>query len=175
MCRFPLRRGKRYFSGKHALVPTVGALLLILLAAVSPVRALVHTHSPKLHHMIEHLEEQYSAALLDGNMPFLNRVLAEDYVGIEPDGIIENKAQTLALWRSHAMHFDEMLLSDLHVRVYGNIAVVTSKAHLLGTGPNGPMNGDYRYTRVYYRRNGQWQIVSFEASRVHSHHPVPQN
>lgn len=163
----------RLFSrlcGKRLVAVPLSLLLLLLLTEVSHARALVHTHSPKLHHMIEHLEEQYSAALLSGNIAVLNRMLAEDYVGIEPNGMIENKAETLDLWRSHTLHFDEMLLSDLHVRIYGNVAVVTSKAHLLGTGPNGPMEGDYRYTRVYYHRNGQWQIVSFEANRIRSRH-----
>jgi ketosteroid isomerase-like protein len=53
------------------------------------------------------------------------------------------------------------------VRVYGDTAVVTSQASLSGTNGASDISGQYRYTRVYARRRGQWKIVSFEASRVH--------
>ena len=55
----------------------------------------------------------------------------------------------------------------MKVRVYGNTAVVTSRAQLEGTNGASDISGKYRYTRVYNYRYGQWKIVSFEASRIH--------
>ena len=45
--------------------------------------------------------------------------------------------------------------------------MVTSQAQLEGTNGTSDIGGQYRYTRVYNRRMGQWKIVSFEASRMH--------
>jgi len=45
--------------------------------------------------------------------------------------------------------------------------VVTSLANIQATTPDGKVSGSYRYTRVYVRdAQGDWKIVSFEASRV---------
>ena len=44
---------------------------------------------------------------------------------------------------------------------------MTSQAQLEGTNGTSDISGQYRYTRVYTRRLGQWKIVSFEASRMH--------
>jgi Domain of unknown function (DUF4440) len=64
------------------------------------------------------------------------------------------------------MHITSLDLNDLKVRIYGDTAVVTSRADLEGTNGTSPISGKYRYTRVYNRRLGQWKIVSFEASHM---------
>jgi ketosteroid isomerase-like protein len=150
-------------------------LLLCLLFSPGLSLALVPTHSPRLRREIEHLEEQYRHAMLTSNIVTMDQMLASDYVGIEPDGMIESKNQTLAMWRDHIMRFQALALSDLHVRIYGDTAVVTSKARVRGRGPRGNMDGEYRYTRVYHRKAGQWQIVSFEANRITPRHVSSQS
>jgi ketosteroid isomerase-like protein len=71
------------------------------------------------------------------------------------------------LRKAGTMRISELNLSDLKVRVYGDTAVVTSRASIAGTNGQSDISGNYRYTRVYNRRLGQWKIVSFEASRMH--------
>ena len=73
-------------------------------------------------------------------------------------------------WRSAARGrcaSTRLELTDTRVRVYGDTAVVTSQAQVEGTNGTSDISGQYRYTRVYNRRLGQWKIVSFEASRMH--------
>ena len=65
------------------------------------------------------------------------------------------------------MKFSSLEVSDRKIRLYGTTALVTSRAEVKGTGPEGDMSGAYRYTRVYVRDpHGVWKIVSFEASRI---------
>ena len=65
-------------------------------------------------------------------------------------------------------------ITDRKVRFYGATAVVTSLANIQATTPDGPMTGDFRYTRVYVRNaQGLWKIVSFEASRVRATRTAP--
>ena len=70
--------------------------------------------------------------------------------------------------RSRAVSLSKMDLSDIKVKLIGTtVAVVTSRAEIVGTGENGPLNGTFRYTRVYQRLpGGSWKITSFEATRV---------
>ena len=64
------------------------------------------------------------------------------------------------------LRLTQLDLNDVKVRLYGDIAVVTSRVDLHGKNGERDISGRYRYTRVYNRRFGQWKIVSFEASRM---------
>ena len=64
-------------------------------------------------------------------------------------------------------HFTSIELSDRKIRLYGTTALVTSRAEVTGTSPDGDVSGSYRYTRVYVKDvRGVWHIVSFEASKI---------
>jgi len=129
--------------------------------------ALPHRSSHELHKEIETLEMQWRQAQLNNDVGVMDRLLADDYIGISATGTIETKAEALALRRAGTLHITNLDLDDLKVRLYGDTAVVTSRAELAGTNGAADISGKYRYTRVYSRRFGQWKIVSFEASRIH--------
>ncbi len=109
---------------------------------------------------------QWRQAVLTNDVPALSKMLADDYLGISPNGTLETKGDVLAARRAGHTEISELNLSDIKIRVYGNTAVVTSRAELVGHSGDRDVSGLFRYTRVYTNRNGQWKIVSFEASRV---------
>jgi ketosteroid isomerase-like protein len=131
-----------------------------------PAFALPHHANHELHKEIEALEMQWRQAQLSNDVGAMDRLLADDYIGISASGTIETKAEALALRRAGTLHITTLDLNDLKVRVYGDTAVVTSRADLEGTNGTSNISGKYRYTRVYNRRFGQWKIVSFEASHM---------
>lgn len=145
-------------------------LLLFLALPMGRAQAGLLQHGSHLRKSIEQLEEQYRSAMLEGDVETMGHMLADDYLGIEPNGIIKTKAETLYAWKTHLIEMQRLDLSDLHVRIYGDTAVVTSRAYVIGHGPDGLRNGEYRYTRVYHQEHsGQWRIVSFEANRITRH------
>jgi ketosteroid isomerase-like protein len=151
-----------------------GAVLAFsLLLAPPPARALLApSFLPKketraVHKQIEGLEMEWRQAQVDNNIAVIDHLLADDYVGISANGIIENKSQAIAQRKAGTIRIKVLDLDDLKVRLYGDTAVVTSKADLQGVNGQSDISGQYRYTRVYNRRLGQWKIVSFEASRIH--------
>jgi ketosteroid isomerase-like protein len=120
-----------------------------------------------VRHQIERLENSWRNAVLHGNTAAMEGLLADDYMAITPTGILQSKEQELASLRSGTVRFNSLDVSDRKIRVYGTTALVTSRADVAGTGPEGDMSGSYRYTRVYVRdARGLWRIVSFEASRI---------
>ncbi len=125
-----------------------------------------HRDGTSQHKEIETLEQDWRTALLASNIGELDHLLADDYLGVTANGTLETKADLLALRRTGTTHITGLTLSDLKVRVYGDTAVVTSRAELAGSNGGTDISGHYRYTRVYNRRNGAWRIVSFEASRI---------
>lgn len=162
----------RHFYRRNAFSATPGACLLLLCFALWAITqpalaALPHRPSKELHKEIEALEMQWRQAQLDNDVAVMDRLLADDYIGISASGIIETKPEAIALRRAGTLHITQLDLNDLKVRIYGDTAVVTSRADLTGTNGASNISGKYRYTRVYNKRYGQWKIVSFEASRIH--------
>lgn len=166
-----MRRISFPYRGRKFRRLYAGALLVFLVLPVGMAQAgLLQRGGAHLRRSIEQLEEQYRQAMLEDNVALMRRMLANDYLGIEPNGIIKTKAETLYAWKNHLIAMERLELSDLHVRIYGDTAVVTSRAYVIGHGPDGLTNGWYRYTRVYHRdATGRWRIVSFEANRIQRH------
>jgi ketosteroid isomerase-like protein len=146
------------------------ALLFALAMSVAAPRA--HALLPKrethaVHKQIESLEMAWRQAVVDNNIPAIDHLLADDYVGITANGTIEDKTQAIAQRKAGTVRVTALNLDVLKIRIYGDIAVVTSIADLQGVNGQSDISGKYRYTRVYNRRLGEWKIVSFEASRIH--------
>jgi ketosteroid isomerase-like protein len=119
-------------------------------------------------HEIDQLEEKWRQAELKGDMAALDSLLADDFMAILPNGMLQTKAQALEALSSATTHIATLELSDRKVRFYGNTALVTSRAEVSGNVGQRELNGCYRYTRVYVRdARGVWRIVNFEASRIH--------
>jgi len=138
---------------------TLGALALPAYAALS--------QREERRHQIDKLEDAWRSAVLSSNTKALDVLLADDYMAITPSGTIQTKDDTLQSLRSGRVHFSSLTISDRKVRFYGSTAVVTSLADIQATTADGPVAGSYRYTRVYVRNaQGQWRIVSFEASQI---------
>ena len=118
-------------------------------------------------HEIDQLEDEWRSAVLGGDVKTMDSLLSEDYMAITPSGTLQSREDTLQNLRSGRIHVTSLTITDRKVRFYGTTAVVTSLASMQASTPDGPVTGDYRYTRVYVRDpHGNWKIVSFEASRV---------
>ena len=147
------------------LAPGIAVFAIVAAASLSP--ALPHTEKHEIKQQIEQLEDSWRNAILHGNAAAMDSLLAEDYMAITPTGILQSKEQSLANLRAGTVHFRSLELSDRKIRVYGTTALVTSRAEVTGSGPDGSFSGSYRYTRVYVKDvRGAWHIVSFEASRI---------
>ena len=62
------------------------------------------------------------------------------------------------------MRYEAINVSDMVVRVYGETAVVTARADVKGHQLGEDFSGPYRYTRIWVRRSGHWQTVSYQAT-----------
>jgi len=156
----------RWVAPALMLIPVFAALVL------APCAAQLHgeTHRAQKHENrreIDQLEEAWRTAVLRANTTAMESLLADDYMGITPNGTLQSKEQALASLRTGMTHITTLEISDRKVRFYGTTALVTSRAEVSGTAPQGDISGSYRYIRVYVRTDqGAWKIVSFEASRI---------
>ena len=163
----PMGIAKSTLRGDTSRCLAMGVAVLMIVGAASSMAAMGRAEKHETRHQIENLEDAWRSAVLKGNIPAMDALLADDYMAITPTGILQSKEQALASLRAGSVHFKTIDLSDRKIRLYGTTALVTSRAEVAGTGPDGDMSGSYRYTRVYVRdARGSWRIVSFEASKI---------
>lgn len=142
-------------------------IFFLALFCAACLQATPHNQPHTGRHAIDKLEDRWRDAMVASDVSTLEALLADDYIGITPNGTLQTKDETVRNLRSGLLHFQSLELTDRKVRFYGSTALVTSRAEVSATGPSGNFSGSFRYTRVYaLMPNGSWQIVSFEASRI---------
>jgi ketosteroid isomerase-like protein len=150
-----------------AIGRVVSVLLLLLVSGSVLYAAQAKPKKHEARHVIDQLEEAWRNAVLKSDTTAMSALLGDDYIGITASGALQTKDETLVNMRNRRFHFTTLDISDRKVRFYGTTAVVTSLAQVQGTTSDGDISGSLRYTRVYVRNpQGQWKIVSFEASRI---------
>lgn len=113
---------------------------------------------------IGELESVWNAAHLRGDVDALGSLFADDIEIIVPGMQPLNKETALGVLRARHIKFDQYDTSDTRFRLYGDAAVVTGRLHRARIVDEKPSVDDWRFTRVYARRDGQWRVVSFQAS-----------
>ena len=77
-----------------------------------------------------------------------------------------SKADSLGVMASGRMKFDRYESSDTVIRIYEGTAVVTGRIQRTRTNNGREFTDDWLFTKVYVRRSGRWQVVSFHASNA---------
>lgn len=112
------------------------------------------------------LEAKWNAAHVQGDATTLARIFADDLVAVVPGMRPLSKAESLGMFGAGGMKFDRYESSDTQSRVYGDSAIVTGRIQRTRTLGGKTLHDDWRFTKVYLRRAGSWQVVSFHASNV---------
>jgi len=131
--------------------------------AVHPRPSFDSSEQETIREIVE-MERQTKEASLRRDADFSARTLADDYVAITPLGQVTTKQETITARRSGQLRYEAMNVTDMVVRLYGDTAVVTARADVRGHQLGEDFSGPYRYTRVWVRRNGRWQTVSYQAT-----------
>jgi ketosteroid isomerase-like protein len=152
----------------------------LLVAALPQASAQDREHREKKHAeraQIVALEREWQKAALADDIPAMDKLLSEDYLGITATGEVLTKTQQLDRMRDGKFALTKLDISETKIKLIGNIAIVTSLAQVEGAaGDTEPLHGAYRYTRVYQRLSGNvWKVTNFEVTPANRVHRVPAN
>ena len=109
---------------------------------------------------IQRQDQERIRAQIGADTVALRRIYADDFSGIGPTGVVRNKAEVIADFRSHALTYQSITTAEVRVRVYGNTAVETGRSTMVGRDRNKAVPRDNRFTRVWVMTAGRWQLVA---------------
>ena len=110
--------------------------------------------------VIRQLDHERIQAQIHADRVALDRIYADDFIGIGPSGTVRTKPQVLADFTSHDLKFQSITTDDVRIRVYGNTVVETGRSTMVGQDKGRVVPRDNRFTRVWVRRQGRWRIVA---------------
>jgi len=138
----------------------VAILAGALLCAIYVSRA-QESSNAEAERYIKESERQWAESVANGDASVVERILAEDYVGVDPDGGFYAKAKMVSGTREAPKEFISNHLKEVNVRFYGDTAVAQgSESWVRRTGS--PLRGRFVWTDTWIRRNSKWQIVAAE-------------
>lgn len=111
----------------------------------------------------QELREVYTAltrAELQRDVPMLERLLADEYLGVDPAGDLLDRRHVLETYTEGRVVLKKLESDELVVRLFGDTGVIVGRSHISGVTPEGRFQGEFRFTDVYLRREGEWQLVS---------------
>lgn len=110
------------------------------------------------------LEKTWNDAQLQGDVDALDHLWDDEFVVIVPKMKMFNKSEILAVLRSGRIKFLRYETTGLSTKIFGDTAIVTG--HLMRTRKinDRELPDEYRFTKVYIRRAGEWKVVLWQTS-----------
>jgi ketosteroid isomerase-like protein len=112
------------------------------------------------------LERGWNEAFYRKDVAFIEKLLAEEFTATYDDGRIGNKATELGLVAAFDQNVQSATPDEFAVRVYRDTAVVWFTLRLVGIKDGQRSEMALRYTDVWIIRDGRWQCVSSQSTRV---------
>lgn len=141
-------------------------LILVNVAIAVAFLSLGQNKSTEVQEEILKLEKDFAKAMIRNDAEAIARFLADDWIIIDPDGGIIDKARFLGVIQSGALIHEAMDSGDLRVRIYGDTATVTALTATKGKYMGQEFTTQERASDVFVKGNGRWQCVLSQLTRV---------
>ena len=104
-------------------------------------------------------EKDFAKAVVSNDAEAIGKFLADDWVIIDPDGGIIDRARFLGVIKSGMLTHDLMESEDVKVRSYGNCAVLSALTKTKAKFAGQEIVTQERATYIFVKRDGRWQCV----------------
>jgi ketosteroid isomerase-like protein len=134
-------------------------LIAIPLVLLGTVLSLAAQNSSKAKELTTR-ESEFSETLLRGDWKALERIEGDDLIFTNADGSVTHKSDDVANLRLGNFKFESIKMDDVSVQDFGDVAVVTGQLTEQVQYKTTDLSGRYRFTDVWVRRDGRWQLVA---------------
>src|ERR1041385_6206204 len=120
------------------------------------------------------LEREWATAAKSHDAEPVRRIVADDVIMVYPDGTTGTKADEVQSIQSGAITADGWEMADPKVTVIdANSAFITGRSIIKNGKYKDPnqkrpidISGEYRFLDVYAKRDGKWQAVASQATKI---------
>lgn len=106
-------------------------------------------------------EREWAESVATGDTSAVQRILADDFHGVDPQGRSYTREEMVANTRTAPRYFLSNRLDQVRVWFYGDVAIAQgSETWERRTGAS--RTGRFVWTDTWLRRNGRWQIIAAE-------------
>jgi ketosteroid isomerase-like protein len=110
--------------------------------------------------------EEFLQALKAGDIAPLERIYAEDYLLVRPNGDALNKNEILADLRQHSMRFTFFDVKDVLIRTKGSVGILTADVRSTAVRDGAEIKAHARQVAVVSKENGRLAISHFQSTNV---------
>jgi hypothetical protein len=112
------------------------------------------------------LENAWSKAVVQKDVATVSSIVADDWMGQNDSGKVEDKMHLLADMKSGKMSATSMTNRDMHARLMHGMGIVQGADDEKSTFKGKDSSGAYTWMDVFENRDGKWQVVASQITKV---------
>ena len=114
------------------------------------------------------LQRELITAYLHRDITALERILAPEYTFVESHGRMLSRAELIENFQSGDRVLQSYVIDDDRVQVYGGASTAVMTYHYRSREQyrGQDQSGDFRFIRVFAKRDGRWQMVAGQETAV---------
>ncbi len=133
--------------------------LLAVLITVCTVSAVAQSTDEVTRNYIHQAESDWAESVVTNDVSVLERILADDFIGVDIDGSHYSKADVIKDYRTKPSEFALNHVNEVQIRFFRDAAVAQgSESWKKKDGTP----GTFFWTDTWIKRNSKWQIVAAE-------------
>ena len=139
---------------------------VLILSFAAPIAGQTPRRVQSDQEVLTKLERDWDFAFHHKDVPFIEKVLATEFVATYAEGQRADRDKELQNARDFNQQIDSSVLEEFIVKIYGDSAVVWFTQKLTGPSKGQPLTLTFRYMDVFVLREGRWQCVASQSTRV---------
>ena len=140
----------------------------LLFCIIQITSAIAHAAScdPVTEAQVQAAEDARYAAQTSLDYSALERLLADDLIYIHSSAVVDNKQSYIASMRDGSVRYLAMKRSEVQVRSFGCLAVMTGVGQFDVQVKDKLLNVELRFHSLWIHRDGRLQFVSWQSTRL---------
>jgi ketosteroid isomerase-like protein len=116
--------------------------------------------------LIIELDKKRMTAMAQKDIATLNELISNDLVYTHSSARLDTKQSLIGAMQSGATVYNSVVPSDVKAQDCGDTVILTGVARIGVNSGGNAMNFAVRFTDVYANKGGQWQMVTWQSTRL---------
>ena len=112
------------------------------------------------------LDRKRMTAMAQKDIATLNELIADDLIYTHSSARLDTKTSLIGNMESGSTVYTSVVPSDVKAQDLGDTVVLTGSCKISVNAGGRPNSFGVRFTDVYARRNGRWQMVAWQSTRL---------